>query len=202
MRTPLRATWIVAMLALTGCSSMRGMQEPMPSARGQTAQREVTVEHVRQAFTDENVAAVLTMANLMEIEPSKLAMERSQDRNVRAFARKMVNEHGALQQQMQDMLARKGMRAVHNSMSMAMARNLQPTLTQLQRAQARDFDKQYVLQQLASHQMALHTLDNTLIPATRDADMRSFLQNRVRPAISEHLDTIQQIHDRMMSPQA
>lgn len=145
------------------------------------------------AFSDANVAASASASNMDEIQTSQLALQKTQTPAVREFAQMMVTEHGRVEQQMQEMLAAKGMAPMDNALSGTMKRNLPRTLEMLRGMNGMQFDMAYMQHQVAAHEMTLHTLDTSLIPSTMDGDMKAMLQNVVRPAVAQHLQRAQQI---------
>jgi putative membrane protein len=138
------------------------------------------------AFNDPNVAASASSSNMDEIQTSQLALQRAQNPQVREFAQMMVTQHGEFEQQMQDLLQAKGMAPVDNAWSGTLKRHLPPTLQMLQSMSGAQFDLAYMVHQVGAHELTLHALDTTLIPNTRDPDMRAMLQNTVRPAVADH----------------
>lgn len=164
---------------------------------GCAAQRDANVgmtdREVAAAFSDANVAAVLSAIHAMEIETSQLALERSQNANVRQFAQRMVRDHTALQQAQDQMMAARRMTPEHNALSLAMTRNLEPTLAHLRQLSGAEFDRAYIAMQKNAHQQALTTIDTTLAPTLRDPGMRQFTMQQVRPRMARHLAWITQI---------
>lgn len=144
-------------------------------------------------FADANVAATASASNMDEIQTSQLALQKTQNAAVREFAQMMVTEHGAVEREMQAMLQQKGMAPVDNALSGTMKRNLARTLEMLRAMNGAAFDMGYMTHQVAAHEMTLNTIDTTLLPNTRDPQMREMLQNRVRPAVAQHLTRARQI---------
>ncbi len=149
-------------------------------------------------FGDPSIAAVGSASNQMEISTSQLALQRAQDAQVRAYAQRMIDEHTRIEQQMQALLARKGLAPQDNALSLQMKRNLPVTLDSLDNHQGRSFDVEYVLHQIHAHDMTLKTLDTSLIPEADDAEMRTMLQQQVRPAVADHLRQAKQLHHALM----
>lgn len=137
-------------------------------------------------FTDAKIAATASVSNQSEILPSQYALQRTQRADVRQFAQRMVAEHTQLEQQMQQMLRQKGVTPEHNAYSYQMQQNLGPMLRELGAASARDFDRLYMSHQVASHMSTLHALDTSLIPNTKDPQMKAMLRDVVRPAVAGH----------------
>jgi putative membrane protein len=183
----LRTMAACGLVALTAaCASSGSMQDGMPSA---------TMSNVGGTmWSDANVAAVGHASNMDEIETSRLALQRSQNAQVRQYAQQMIDEHMRVDQQMMEMLRAKGMTMQPNEVAQAAMQATRQTLANLSRRSGMDFDRAYMEHQVMSHRWTLTSLDRTLIPATRDAQMKGFLATTVRPAVAMHL----QMAERMM----
>jgi putative membrane protein len=145
------------------------------------------------AFADPNVAASASSSNMDEIQTSQLALQRTQNAQVREFAQMMVTEHTRFEQQMQQMLQARGMAPVDNAWSGTLKRHLPPTLEMLRSMNGAQFDLTYMVHQVGAHELTLHALDTTLIPNTTDPAMRTMLRDQVRPAVAAHLVRAQQL---------
>ncbi|HEX8672944.1 MAG TPA: DUF4142 domain-containing protein [Longimicrobium sp.] len=145
-------------------------------------------------MTDANVAAVAHAANMDEIQTSQVALRRSQNAQVREFAQMMITEHTAVDQQMMQMLQAKNMTPQPNAAAQAAMQATQATLANLNQRSGMDFDRAYMMHQVQAHRWTLTSLDQSLIPSTRDPEMKAFLSTRVRPAVAMHLESAQRIN--------
>jgi putative membrane protein len=179
----------------TACASQQGMSAgdvtPSGSSLGD-------LTSAGMMFTDPSIAAVGSASNQDEIQTSRLALERASDARVKAFAQRMIDDHSRVEQQMQSMLQLKGMVPVDNALSLQMKRNLAQTLEELRSRSGAEFDREYMAEQVADHDMTLKTLDTSLIPECDDAQMKSYLRDTVRPAVAMHLQDAKQLHDALM----
>lgn len=148
-------------------------------------------------LSDPNVAAIASASNQFEIQTSQVALQRSQNQQVRQFAQHMITDHTALEQRMQQLLSAKGMAPQDNEISTQLKTNTAATVQSLSARSGADLDRAYMQAQVASHQWTLTSLDNTLIPATRDRDMRAMLQGQARPSVAQHLQQGQQIQSSL-----
>lgn len=144
-------------------------------------------------MADANVAAVAHASNMDEIQTSQVALRRSQNAQVRQFAQQMITEHQAVDGEMQQMLQSKGMTLQPSQAMQATA----ATVANLGRRTGMDFDRAYMMHQVQAHRWTLTSLDRTLIPSTRDPELRSFLSTRVRPAVAMHLAMAERMHASM-----
>lgn len=196
-----RGMAVVAVVAgATACASGRTMEASGGDVSPETGASAAQIQLVTTSalFADANIAAMGSAANQEEIQTSRLALEKAQDANVKAFAQRMIDEHSRVEQQMGQMLSAKGMAPMDNAFSAQLKRNLPPKLEMLRGMSGRDFDMAYVENQVAAHQTTLLTLDTTMIPECDDPEMKAFLQNTVRPAVVMHLQQVKQIHDQLM----
>ena len=189
-----RTLMAVGLLALTACG---------PRQSGASGQAAAGQRADIPAVTDGNIAAILTASNMMEIRPSELAVEKAQDPRVQEYARDMIKQHTWVQLRLQQILVDGDIERAPDALSLQLNRNLGATMTNLQRAYGDNFDTEYVLQQIAAHQFALHSLETTLIPSTEDGRLKDFLASDVRPAVERHLERVKQLHaDMLIGPQA
>jgi putative membrane protein len=162
-------TLVAGVMVLTACASGGNVQAV--SAPG--------------AMADADVAAVAHAANLDEIQTSQVALQRSQNAQVRQFAEQMIAEHTAADREMRQMLQAKGMAVQPNP---AAVQATATTVANLGRRTGLDFDRAYMAHQVRAHRWTLASLDRTLIPSTRDPELKAFLTTRVRPAVAMHLE--------------
>lgn len=143
--------------------------------------------------SEANIAAILTAANQREIQPSQLAQNQAQDAQVREFAERMVTEHGMLGDSLQALVQQQNIAPAPSPMVSRLQTETQAAVQRMQGLNGPEFDRAYVQDMVESHQMTLNALDTRLIPAAQTPQLRTALQERVRPAVADHLRRIQQI---------
>jgi putative membrane protein len=129
-----------------------------------------------------------------EIQTSQVALERSRNAQVRQFAQQMITEHQVAGEQMMQMLQARGMTMQPSQPAQAAMPATSATVANLSRRTGMDFDRAYMMHQVQAHRYLLDALDRTLIPSTRDPEMKAFLSTRVRPAVAMHLETAERMH--------
>jgi putative membrane protein len=137
-------------------------------------------------LTDEQIVAIATTANDGEVQLAKLALTKAKNAKVKQFATHMQMDHMAALKKEQAMLTSKKMTASDNAMSMQLKSDAQSTMESLKTMAGADFDKAYMDSQVKMHQQVLDLIDNKMIPAAKDADLKAELQ-AIRPKIAEHL---------------
>jgi len=108
-------------------------------------------------------------ANQFEIAASKLALTRSSDPDIKAFAQKMITDHGEAGTKLEALAARKNV-----TLPTTMARRHQHLYDALENDKAgKDFDEDYKNKMVMSHKEAVSLFDQTSKKG-QDPDVKSF----------------------------
>lgn len=138
-------------------------------------------------LNDAQIAAIVTTANQIDVDNGTLAMERSANDQVKQFAKRMMEDHTAVNQAAVDLVTRLGVKPEHTDASRGLAANADKTRKSMRALTGSEFDKAYVDNEVAYHAAVLEVLDSTLIPSAQNAELKSMLVN-VRPAFVAHLE--------------
>ena len=103
-RTRLTSVVVIGAFGLLAACSPRA--DETPDTLATTPPATATTPTVTDAWTDSNVLDVLTVANQGEIDYSQIAAEKASNASVKAYAQKMVKEHGAMLEAVQGIAAR------------------------------------------------------------------------------------------------
>lgn len=148
-------------------------------------------------LNDANVAAVLSVADSGEIRPSQAAQQQAQNAQVKEYAQMMVTEHGMLEDSLRALTGRLGVTPAPNALSQQLRTQADSAMQALQGQSGANFDRAYMQWMVASHQATLTALDSQLIPAIQNAEMRTAVQQQVRPRVEQHLQRAQQIQSSL-----
>ena len=169
----------VLLLGLGGCATPGGGQSEH--------QRAVAAASKAMSQSDLRLLADLAQTNIAEIQTGQLAITRTQDAQVKAFAQAIVDEHGRALQQLQalatsaGLLLPEGADLVHR----AVAAEISPL-------SGPEFDHRYLyLFGIADHKSLLGLLDQTARTAANPA-LRSYAQTWL-PIAMRHLERAQQL---------
>jgi putative membrane protein len=108
----------------------------------------------------------------------------------------MVAAHTQLNQQGSALLARLNVTPADNPTSTSIKTGGESTRATLKGLSGADFDKAYVNAEVDLHQAVLDQLDNTLIPAAQNAELKTMLE-QARPTISAHLDHAKSLKSKL-----
>lgn len=136
--------------------------------------------------SDAEIAEVLMTVNDAEIDSSRIAGQRAQSEEVKAFAKLMVQVHKASSKETKTLIRKEKMKNKGSDLSQTLQGEAKNLIKSLKDADTAAFDKTYVDQQVAMHQQALSLMNETLIPNTKNADLKAHLE-KTRVATIEHL---------------
>jgi putative membrane protein len=151
---------------------------------------------MKHQLNDAQIMSVLSTANMGEITQGQIALQKAQRAEVRSFAQKMVTEHTANDQMGQALAARLGVTPQANPISMKLKKESDDVVMKLNKADAKDIDKDYIHSQVKVHKMVLETIDKKLLPSAQNAELRTLL-TQTRGAVAMHLQMAEQLKDMM-----
>lgn len=149
-----------------------------------------------QGPTDPEIAHIAVTANAIDVEMGRLALTRAESPAVRDFARTMIADHSAVNEQAAELAERLGVTPADNPTSQSLQENAAEARDELESVGDRDFARAYIEREIAYHRTVLSALDEVLIPGADSAELREFLE-AVRPAIAGHLEHAESIRESM-----
>jgi len=172
---------VVAMFSTAGVQAQTQPSAAQKDAVGQTG------SNAKLSAGDEKAVKDMAQANINEIAAAKIALNKAQSSNVKAFAQKMVDDHGAALTKVQTVAQQKGVTlpTEPDAMHKAMAANLEK--------QSGDaFDKMYMENAgTKDHQMVLSKLQSDA-KMIKDPDVKA-LADAHTPVVEQHLKSAQQM---------
>ncbi|MCR5875104.1 DUF4142 domain-containing protein [Phenylobacterium sp. J426] len=126
------------------------------------------------------------MSDMYEIEAGKMAQEKGQSADVKAFGKQMVTDHTAMSNEMKAILAKNNM-----TPPAELDQRRKGMLDNLRAANGADFDRAYIAQQDAAHAEA-HTLMTGYAQNGDNAELKALAQ-KAAPKIQAHHDKVNQI---------
>ena len=149
--------------------------------------------------TDPQIAAIAVAANSVDIEAGRLAVEKGSDAEVKSFGQQMITDHTAVNAQATELVTRLGVTPEENATSQQLTSDGEATRQRLSGLSGAEFDRAYIDNEVTYHQTVLDAIDQTLIPSSENAELKSLLEG-VRPAIAAHLEHARQIQTRLAAP--
>ena len=186
MRAAVGAILVLSVSAVTACSDD---DDP-------TGPDDVTKQIVGSIQSDAHIMGMLHESHASEVAVGQLALERTSDLEVRAFATAMITEHSTLDAEDFLLAARLGiMPALPDTRLTDLQDDERRRLAGLAGAA---FDRGYIAQQITAHMRTLEIVGAS-IAQTRQTELRASL-NGLQPRVAAHLAKAQQIGARIGSP--
>jgi putative membrane protein len=136
--------------------------------------------HAADKPTDPQIAHIAYTAGDLDIKAAKQALEKSKDKNVRAFADDMVKDHTAVNDKALALVKKLKVTPEDNDTSKGLAKNADAKRTELGKLSGAAFDKAYVDNEVAYHKTVNDVLANTLIPSSQNGELKSLLETGLK----------------------
>lgn len=147
----------------------------------------VTVPAIAYAQpNDAQIAAIVVVANQVDVDAGKFVADASPSPAVRDFAQKMVTDHTAVNQSAVALVTKLQVTPETNDTSKALQAGGDQNLAHLRTLKGAALDRAYVDHEVAYHEQVIQALDTVLIPNAQNAEFKALLV-QVRPAFIEHL---------------
>ena len=192
-----RAVLVVVVASLaTGCRYFRPVNpnaaEAPRASSEPAASRESARPQAAGRLTDANIAAMVLALNNTDISYARLAPARAEREDVRKFAERMLTDHTGVNQLVNNLLTKLDVAAEDNTASLDMRDESAEKRDLMRELSGFAFDSVYAENEVSYHRKFLSQLDNVMIPAARNAELRNLL-TAVRPAVASHLAHAEQV---------
>ncbi|WP_313574118.1 MULTISPECIES: DUF4142 domain-containing protein [Pseudescherichia] len=174
---------VVAMFSTAGVQAQTQPSVAQKDAAGQTG------SNAKLSAGDEKAVKDMAQANINEIAAAKIALNKAKSSDVKAFAQKMVDDHGAALTKVQTVAEQKGVTlpTEPDAMHKAMA-------AKLEKQSGDAFDKMYMENAgTKDHQMVLSKLQSDA-KMIKDPDVKA-LADAHTPVVEQHLKSAQQMSE-------
>ncbi|MGA7616769.1 MAG: DUF4142 domain-containing protein [Thermoanaerobaculia bacterium] len=145
---------------------------------------------VQPGFTDGQIAGIISTINQGAIRQAELASSRATTPGVKEFAQTMLSDHHDVADKISSTLSQIHVTALDSDAARTLSDNADQTVQALQTYQGAAFDRKFVQTEAAVHGYVHRLLQDTLIPATRNAKLRNLLQ-AIDQGIQKHLSIAQ-----------
>ncbi len=127
------------------------------------------------APNDAQIAHIVYTADNIDIKAGQLALRKSRNRRVRAFASEMVRDHTAVNHKALALVKKLNVTPEDNDTSRALTQQADAERDKLSALNGADFDRAYAENEVAYHRQVNDALRNTLIPAASNPELKDLL---------------------------
>jgi len=139
------------------------------------------------APTDAQIAMIVVVADTVDVDYGKLAAKKTSNQAVKEFAETMVRDHTAVNDKAIALAKKLGVTPEESDTSKSLKSNGKKELAKLKALTGAEFDKAYLDNEVSYHEAVIGLLDRTLIPNTKNAELKSLLESG-RPIFAGHLE--------------
>lgn len=136
---------------------------------------------------DAQIAQIVLTANTVDVNYGKLAVEKTSNAEVKAFAETMVRDHSTVNDQATELAGKLGVKPEASETSKSLEAGGKDTLAKLKKLSGDEFDRAYVDNEVSYHEAVISVLDETLIPNAENAELKALLEAG-RPVFVAHLE--------------
>lgn len=130
--------------------------------------------------TDPQIAHIAYSAGVIDVEVAELALSKTQNPDVRAFAESMQKDHAAVNEMALALLTKLNVTPEDNATSQALAKAAEEKRAELALLEGVAFDKAYVENEVAYHKQVNSALETLLIPSAENAELKSLLETGLK----------------------
>jgi putative membrane protein len=187
----------LGMAVLAACAREDKSAYDSAAVRDTTPATSATPTPATPALTDANIAALLDEANAADSAAGKIASTKGTNADVKAYGVMMMKDHHALRKAGQDLVTKLNVTPTppSNDSLPAKGQMIADSLNAIPKGAA--FDKWYIDNEVATHQMVLGLIDSAL-GAAQNAEVKDLL-TKARPNIEMHLKRAQDIQSKLGS---
>ena len=135
--------------------------------------------------TDPQIAHIAYTAGSLDVEAGKLALKKSKNPKVRAFASEMVRDHQAVNDKALALVKKLHVTPEQNATSQGLTKQAAATRAKLAKLNGKAFDRAYAANEVAYHATVNGALKSTLIPSANNGELKSLLETGLT-LFSEH----------------
>ncbi|KYF59450.1 hypothetical protein BE08_31720 [Sorangium cellulosum] len=153
----------------------------------QVSQQQVSQQSPETQVSDGALAAVISASNQLEITQAMIGRRQARSREVKDFAREMLESHSQSERRLGSLLVRLRIKMEPTRVSTMLVGHSSLVAAYLRRRPAREFDQAFIATQVMTHRYALRMLDERLIPRVKDQALKQEFQ-RIRGEVVTHLE--------------
>ena len=147
---------------------------------------------------DAQIAHIAYTAGQIDVDAGKLALEKSKNEDVRAFAQGMVGDHTLINEQALALVKKLNVTPEDNPTSQSLTKQAETTRQKLEGATGLAFDKTYIENEVAYHKAVNSALTTTLIPNAQNSELKSFLEHGLK-VFEAHLEHAERLAKQLSS---
>ena len=129
---------------------------------------------------DAQIAHIAYTADDIDIKYAQLALQKTKNADVRAFAESMEKDHKSVNDQALALLKKLKVTPQDNDTSKSLVKQADDERAKLSKLNGAAFDKAYIANEVAYHKTVNGALQGTLIPSASNAELKNLLETGLK----------------------
>lgn len=138
------------------------------------------VAQTHAKLNDAEIADIAYTADNIDIQNAKLALQKSKNQDVRAFADDMIRDHSAVNQKALALLKKLDVKPEASATSRSLVKQADAEHAKLSKLNGAAFNKAYAANEVAFHKEVNGALETTLIPSAQNPELKSLLETGLK----------------------
>lgn len=147
------------------------------------------------SLNDGQLAAVLVALHQGQIQEAQLAQTKAKSPDVKKLAQRMATAHQSNLTKEQTLFSQLQITPSDNAVSQQLQSDAQNQMSTLQSMRGRDFDRDYVDDEIKAHNQALELIDR-MIPNAKNPQLKAELEG-LRPKLQQHLQEAEKVQQKL-----
>lgn len=136
---------------------------------------------------DAQIAQIVLTADSVDVDYGKLAVKKTKNAEVKAFAETMIRDHTAVNDKATALATKLSLTPEASDTSKGLKTDGSKMMAKLKAMHGAEFDKAYIDNEVAYHESVIGALDTVLLPNAKNAELKSLLETG-RPIFTSHLE--------------
>lgn len=149
-----------------------------------------------ETLTDAQIGEIVIKANQVDVNAGRLAMSKTADPRVKAFAREMIAAHTEIGKQALALVMKLGVASEPSVTSHSLEGGGAANIELLRKLNGVQFDRAYVGHEVAYHRQVIEAVDDILIPGAENPELKALIRS-VRPLFVAHLEHAQALRESL-----
>ena len=144
------------------------------------------------APNDAQIAQIVLTADSVDVDYGNLAVKKTKNAEVKAFAETMIRDHSAVNAKATALATKLGMTPEASDTSKSLKSDGDKEMAKLKAMRGAEFDKAYIDNEVAYHESVIGALDEVLLPNAKNAELKNLLESG-RPIFVSHLNHAKEV---------
>ena len=139
------------------------------------------------APNDAQIAQIVLTADTVDVDYGKLAVKKTKNAEVKAFAETMIRDHTAVNDKAAALAKKINLTPEASDTSKSLKSDGDKMLAKLKGMHGAEFDKAYIDNEVTYHTSVIGALNTVLLPNAKNAELKALLESG-KPIFESHLE--------------